>query len=504
MRSALAAFRKHQELCLGALALGSLYVASLHSYLLFHSLTELFSVVVASTIFIIAWNARRLYDNAYLLVIGTAFLFVGGVDLIHTLAYRGMGVFAGYDANLPTQLWIAGRALEAGSLLIGPLFLGKRPKASMVFLTYAAVTAALLASIFVWHVFPVCYVEGAGRGLTPFKIVGEYVISSALVVALVLLWSKRSAFDSSVLRYLAAAVVLTIASEVAFTQYIGVYDTASLVGHLLKIAAFYFVYKAIVQTALTRPYNLLFRELKQREEQLQASQELQDQLAHFIVHDLRSPLTSVLAGIEALRGAEGNRLSETHKQLVDAAIASSSWVLTLADALLDSSRLESGKMPLHVTEVNVKELISSSLVHVSAWAQLCHVDLRVEVDGDGLAVAADRQVTTRVLINLLSNAIKHSPRDSVVTIRVVPAEGGMLAFSVSDQGPGIPREWAHKVFERFGMVEARRAGAAGTGLGLSFCRLAVEAQGGHIRLAGGEGQGTTIVFTLPTTKKPAA
>jgi hypothetical protein len=90
-----------------------LYVTSLYSYLLFHSLAEIFSVIIAVGVFAIAWNSRRFLENNYLLFLGVAFLFVGLIDLLHTLAYKGMGVFPGFGANLPTQLWIAARYRRA-------------------------------------------------------------------------------------------------------------------------------------------------------------------------------------------------------------------------------------------------------------------------------------------------------------------------------------------------------------------------------------------------------
>ena len=96
----------------GLILLG-LYLTSLYSYLLFHSFAEMFSIVVACGMFMLAWNSRRFLDNTYLLFLGIAYLFIGGMDLIHTLAYKGMGVFQGYGTNLATQLWIASRFVES-------------------------------------------------------------------------------------------------------------------------------------------------------------------------------------------------------------------------------------------------------------------------------------------------------------------------------------------------------------------------------------------------------
>ena len=91
---------RYTAILFGILILFGLYLTSLYSYLLFHSLVELFSIIVACCIFIVAWNSRRFLDNNYLLFIGITYLFIGGLDLVHTLAYKGMGVFQEYDSNL--------------------------------------------------------------------------------------------------------------------------------------------------------------------------------------------------------------------------------------------------------------------------------------------------------------------------------------------------------------------------------------------------------------------
>jgi len=256
---------------LGVFVLIGLYITSLYSFLLFHSLAEIFSIVVACGIFMLAWNSRHLLDNNYLLFIGIAYLFIGGLDLIHTLAYKGMGVFHGYNANLPTQLWIAARYMESISLLSASFFVGRRLRKNNVFVGYALVTALLLGSIFHWNLFPACFIEDVG--LTPFKKFSEYMISLVLMASIVMLWKKRSEFDTDVLRLLIASILLTIASELAFTLYIHVYGFSNLVGHFLKIISYYLIYRAIIETGLARPYTLLFRNLKRSEVALRESEE---------------------------------------------------------------------------------------------------------------------------------------------------------------------------------------------------------------------------------------
>ncbi len=247
--------------------LTGLSITSLYSYPLFHSLAELFSIVIAFGIFVIAWNSRPFLNNNYLLFLGIAYLFVGGLDLIHTLAYKGMGVFKVNDADHPTQLWIAARYLQSLSLLAAPFFIGRRLNAGAVLAGYAGIFALLLWTIFGSDSFPVCYVDGTG--LTPFKKNSEYVISLVLLLSGAALLRRKSVFEGKVLRLLLLSLAATIVSELAFTFYIGVYDLSNLVGHLFKIIAFSFVYLAIIKTGIKDPFDIIFRSLKQREEELQ-------------------------------------------------------------------------------------------------------------------------------------------------------------------------------------------------------------------------------------------
>ena len=191
---------------------------------------------------------------------------MAGIGLVHTLAYKGMGIFIGYDANLPTQLWIASRYLLAGTLLAAPLLLRKNPAPWRVFAAFAAVTGALLLSIFVYPVFPDCYIEGSG--LTPFKIASEYVIVILLALGAVAAYRLRDIFSPRVTGHLIAAIIVLVISELAFTLYISVYGFANMVGHLLMVLSFGLFYIAFVETGIRQPYAVVFTRLARSEEQL--------------------------------------------------------------------------------------------------------------------------------------------------------------------------------------------------------------------------------------------
>ncbi len=237
----------------------ALYASSLYRYVLFHSLVEMFSIIVAFVIFVLAWNTRRVQDNHFFLFIGIASLFSGALDLAHTFAYKGLGVFTGYSEDLATQLWIAFRYVFSLSFLIAPFFIERKLKPSRIFTVYFLITSSLFVAIFLRR-FPACYVEGTG--LTPFKIISEYIMSFIFLASLGLLLRKRSAFDRDVLRLVVLSLLSSIASELSFTHYVSVYGFANMLGHYFELLSYYLIYRAIVVTGVVEPSNLLFRNLK--------------------------------------------------------------------------------------------------------------------------------------------------------------------------------------------------------------------------------------------------
>ncbi|MDD3933417.1 MASE3 domain-containing protein [Methanoculleus sp. UBA303] len=267
--------------------LAALAATSLYNYLLFHTIAELVAVGIAIAVFTVAWNARTMRENSYLLVAGTGLLFVAGIGLVHTLAYQGMGIFVGYDANLPTQLWIASRYLLAGTLLAAPLLLRRNPAPQRVFSGFVGAFLLLVLSIFVVPVFPDCYVEGSG--LTAFKVLSEYVIAVLLALGAVAVYRLRDVFSSRVAGHLVAAILVLIASELAFTLYASVYGIPNMVGHLLMVLSFGLFYIAFVETGIRQPYAVVFTGLTRSKERLRREK---DRLGQYL--DIAGALFVVL------------------------------------------------------------------------------------------------------------------------------------------------------------------------------------------------------------------
>jgi signal transduction histidine kinase len=237
----------------------------------------------------------------------------------------------------------------------------------------------------------------------------------------------------------------------------------------------------------------LFNRLQEQYDRLQTLEKLRDSLVHMVVHDLRSPLGAVSAYLQLL---ESDPLSAEQRGCVAEARSLIAQIAGMANAVLDVNRLESGMMPVSREEVELVPLIRGAL------QALGPVTLhRVQFSPpDGRAVAyCDADLISRVIGNLVSNALKFSDGDEQVGIALEPAEG-RVTLSVTDHGPGISAGDLERIFEKFGQVgpQALR-GHHATGLGLTFCKMAVEANGGHIGVRSSLGQGSVFWFWLPTT-----
>lgn len=262
----------------------SLFLTSLYSFLLFHTLVELFTVVVSFGIFVIAWSSRKYANNEFLLIIGIAYLFVGGFDLIHALTYKGLNIIFGYGSNLPTQLWVAARYFESVSFVVALLFFKSdfenrdfflEKKYHKTFGVFLVVFIVVIFSIFFGSIFPDAYIDGFG--LTSFKIYSEYLISLFFVISFFILLKKRKFFDREMADLLLISFVVKIFSEVAFVYYVGVYDFANIMGHILRFISSLLLYKAVLEIGLMKPYYSMFLALREGEKLLRGK--IEDKLA---------------------------------------------------------------------------------------------------------------------------------------------------------------------------------------------------------------------------------
>lgn len=226
------------------------------NYLLFHTLAEVFSIVIAFTALVVATTSRRFSHNHFTVYLAVVIGWCAALDLIHAVTYKGMDLLAVDEANVATQFWIAARFIQAVGLLSSPLFLIRRVSIDYLHLGYGLAALGVTAWIFSGY-FPTAFVQG--QGLTPFKIYAEYVIIAMLTATGALYWWQKRRMSPILFGSMLVALVAMILSEFAFTRYANVYGLSNEMGHVAKIFAYWFVYLALVQSTLREPFSMLSR-----------------------------------------------------------------------------------------------------------------------------------------------------------------------------------------------------------------------------------------------------
>ena len=210
-------------------------------------------------------------------------------------------------------------------------------------------------------------------------------------------------------------------------------------------------------------------------------------------HEMRTPMTSIKGSLELLLGGYAGELPAEATELLGISLTAVDRLVRLINDLLDISKIESGKMELHLDRVSITECVNKSMRSLRALAEAHKVSIRA-VQGENLpAVMADRDRMEQVITNLLSNALKYTPPESEVRVET-RTQDNVVRISVCDQGPGIAPEYLERVFDRF----CQLAGAKkGSGLGLTICRALVEQHRGRIWVESELGRGSRFHFEIP-------
>lgn len=239
----------------------------------------------------------------------------------------------------------------------------------------------------------------------------------------------------------------------------------------------------------------LYDQVQENLDKLLELEKLRDNLTNMIVHDMRSPLMGITGYLEILEMSAGEKLNSEDMSFIRYARSSGLVLVDMINSLLDISRLEQGEMPLDITESDVDVLIQDALNSLGSLTK--NVSLLYQKQSSPVMVNCDAGLVTRIIANLVGNAVKFTPEGKAITISV-ERNGEGVKLCVEDTGPGIPSKYHEKIFEKFGQVEIRQQRKMySTGLGLTFCKLAVDAHGGDIGVESEVDKGSTFWFTLP-------
>lgn len=234
-------------------------------------------------------------------------------------------------------------------------------------------------------------------------------------------------------------------------------------------------------------------ELEQKNEELIQLNGLRENLTHMIIHDLRTPLTAINGSLEVLEMLFQESLPEKATKLVDNARRAGEKMIEMVGSVLDLDRLETGNMPVQLGKVDLMSLIKEVLGIFEDSRKGISFDFVPRTES--IPWTCDRELIRRVLVNLVSNAVKFSPMEGVVKLDV-QKERDRLILSVQDEGDGMPLEVQQLIFEKYQQVQQRKFKHS-SGIGLAFCKLAVQAHGGEIWIESTPGEGSTFYFTIP-------
>ncbi len=251
---------------------------SFYNYLIFHTIIEIFTIVIGYSIMIIAFNTYSISQNSYFNFLGIAYAFVGSIDLVHVFTYKGMTLLI-KSPDISIQLWVAARYLESISILISFAYFHKKMESTKIMFIYVFTTILIILSIFKFNIFPVCFV--AGYGLTKFKIISEYIISAIFILSLYIL-NKKYKKNISQYKIYSLSILFSILSEISFTSYNDVYGLFNLIGHVFKAISFYLLYKAVVREIIRKPFGTIFYNLKIKTRELAKTNYKYKKLLNFL------------------------------------------------------------------------------------------------------------------------------------------------------------------------------------------------------------------------------
>lgn len=236
-------------------------------------------------------------------------------------------------------------------------------------------------------------------------------------------------------------------------------------------------------------------------------QKMQRDFVAHVTHELRAPLSSIRAALEIIKGEFSATMADEETRMLNTALKNSDRLAEMINGILDFSKLESGQMRVHPKPCDPGSIAKEAVDSLRPWAQKKRIDLSLSAPQSLPFVAADAPRTIQVLVNLLSNSIKFTPAGGKIALKLATRQedhSSFVEFSVSDTGPGIPKNEQGRIFEKFVQIAAGESHVGGTGLGLSIAKALVHLQKGKMWLESEAGRGATFFFTLPVqVERPA-
>jgi len=479
-------------------------------YLGAHIIMEFVGVVVAICSSLMSWYNYKYKHELRALVFCLIFCVAAILEFAHALSYMGMPDFITPNSvNKASTYWVLFNLLLSAGLLAAVISGNKVKKVKHVnvLLSLAGLAAVLLVIAVAWYLpyLPPMYDPLAGSQ-TRLKIYLEYTIIVLLLLAMAKMLQQGLLTKQGY--YLCLALFLGTLSEVAFTFYSNAYDIYNLLGHILKVFSYGYIFTAISEEAVGRIYETNGQLEKQKEllaeanRQLQVQDRLKDEFLANTNHELRTPLAAIIAFTELLMDPSTGELNNLQMDYLKEINDSSKELLNRINGFLDLSKIASGKTVVYKEVFSVNDLIEDIIFRMKPLFNNKGVELQVQSHCPGSCAFADREKAGQVLTNLLFNALKFTPPNGSVLVESSLEEyGEAISISVKDTGIGIDEQELENIFKPFYQVDGSSSRSyGGTGIGLTLAKKLTELNNGTITVTSKRYQGSTFTFTLPSAE----
>lgn len=443
----------------------------------YHFVLEIISVIIVFTIFLVGWNSRRYTADHSLLFISIAYMVVGVLDIFHMITYNGTVFFDYIVSDIHAKLCISARFIEGISILIS-LLISKFKKfinLYWIFGIYISAASFLLFDILYYQtILPACFIEGIG--LTKFKIYGEYIIILLFLSSVYILLRKKYLVPGEIRSWVLMSLVLSIFAEIFLNLSSNPYELTHMFGHIVKVIALIYIYKALVEGILKKPYNNLFQQYTYSQNKLIASASLLTTM----VHDLKNPLSNIRALSQLGKIAKTNEKKEAYFTKI---IKNVDQLNEMLNKIMGSI---SGEKFIVYELGNIIEEVVEEIRPVCSTK---NIKLFYEID-ETIPVLLEKSMFKRAIYNILMNGINAMGDNGRLDLFIERRWNNAMII-IKDNGPGIPESIQESIFQPF-------VTSNGTGLGLYMVNYTItNIHKGKIWFDTEKGRGTTFYIELP-------
>lgn len=473
------------------------------SFLEFHSVIEMTTVVVSMCVFIVALYHYEQTGHMQYLILSMTFLIVGLLYFAHALSYSWTTKFLTPNSIQKAFAYcVMARFVEVLGLLAYALMKRESARRLPILGVFLATHFLGMGLIFLIaygnHLLPALYLEG--QGVTVIKMIAEGII---LVISLIVMFLVFRAGISETEDYLLAALGFFVFVEVYFGAVTAPEDAFSILGHLFKLASFGCIFWLLFVSSIRKLYQAN-EQLSYANTQLARSNRLKSEILANTSHELRTPLTAVIAFTELMQDPATGPLNRLQLDYLSEISDSAKSLLRQINNLLHLSRIEAGRTMLSRETINLETLIKETLRGLRALFAQQRLDVNTVIGAPGQTAYVDRDKLKQVLNNLFVNAVKFTPVGGSITVSLSKTGElpGSAIIAVRDTGIGIDPEHQQKIFSKFYQVENAPCRLfQGSGLGLTVAKHLIEMHGGHILLESTPGEGSTFRIILPLDPK---